>query len=39
MWAIATEAPRTLKKLHQLMEPLEWRFQKYGNEILYVIQY
>ena len=38
MWSIATEAPRTRKKLHQLMAPLEWRFKQYCNEILEVIQ-
>lgn len=38
MWAIANEAPRSRKKLHILMKPLEWRFQKYGDEILRVVQ-
>ncbi len=38
MWSIATEAPRTRKRLLQLMKPLEWRFEQYGDEILQVIQ-
>jgi ribonuclease D len=38
MWTIANEAPQTKKKLHQLMKPLEWRFLKYGDEILRVVQ-
>jgi ribonuclease D len=38
MWSIANEAPRTRKKLHQLMKPLEWRFEQYCDEILQVLQ-
>jgi ribonuclease D len=38
MWSIAAEAPRKHKKLQLLMKPLEWRFAKYCDEILEVIQ-
>jgi ribonuclease D len=38
MWTIANEAPQTRKVLRHLMKPLEWRFRKYGDEILRVVQ-
>lgn len=37
MWIIASEAPQTPKKLHHLMKPLEWRFEKYCTDILHLI--
>ena len=35
---IATRSPRDLADLRQIMEPLESRFQRYGEEILKIIR-
>jgi ribonuclease D len=38
LWDIAHANPQSLPELHSLMEPLEWRFQTYGESILKVLQ-
>jgi ribonuclease D len=38
VWEIARQPPRNLETLQELMQPLEWRFQRYGEEILQLIQ-
>jgi ribonuclease D len=37
METLAIKAPRKKRDLHKLMAPLEWRFQKFGEEILKVL--
>jgi len=37
LWLIAEKAPRNKKDLRRLMQPLNWRFTTYGEEILRVI--
>lgn len=37
LWDIAHENPKTSKALHSLMQPLQWRFEHYGAEILEVL--
>jgi ribonuclease D len=34
LWDIARAAPRDLKSLEKTMAPLQWRFKKYGSQIL-----
>ncbi len=38
LWEIAHQAPRNLKELREIFLPLEWRFQKYGQEILALLK-
>ena len=37
METLANEAPRSQKELQRLMDPLEWRFQQFGDEILKIL--
>ncbi len=37
LWEIARRRPRTADELRAIMQPLEWRFQQYGAEILELI--
>lgn len=34
---LANKAPRSRKELQRLMDPLEWRFQQFGDEILKIL--
>lgn len=34
---LANQAPRQKRELHRLMSPLEWRFQKFGDDILTIL--
>ncbi len=38
LWEIARRRPRTPEALRSIMQPLEWRFQQYGDEILRLIE-
>jgi ribonuclease D len=37
IWEIARHAPTRLKELKKLMQPLNWRFKTYGEEILKLV--
>lgn len=38
LWSIAHNAPTSLEELRNLILPLEWRFQEYGQEILTLLE-
>jgi ribonuclease D len=38
VWDISRGNPQDLDQLHQIMEPLDWRFQTYGEEILQLLR-
>jgi ribonuclease D len=38
METLANKAPRNKKELRRLMDPLEWRFQTFGDEILHILK-
>jgi ribonuclease D len=37
MESLANQAPQQKEDLQRLMEPLEWRFQQFGDEILTIL--
>jgi ribonuclease D len=38
METLANKAPRQKEDLHRMMDPLEWRFQQFGDEILTILE-
>jgi ribonuclease D len=37
LWDIARSAPKDQKRIKKIMGPMQWRFQKYGAEILTIL--